>query len=317
MKDDESQTEDRKTKVKIKLTNMNVYVQDRDENTLVMARLGRLWLQNRRSSPNSEITIRMRKMPHDLECADGLVELVMENLKLDAYLFTVLGLVELVDDDDDNDNAEKKREAKKSLPVNILIKNSQFNLSDDGEEKYAKFEDDPKLLPLSIERLELSKLSDNRIIIRDIKSTLSSDEWVKNGRLLLSPVGLKKEIDYLNQFKYDLTFIEFNTKFKFQSDKFASLVHLLREAKDANTRLDEEKSRLKKELDKKEAENTSLKQELAKLNESKLDSDYFESALKALREENELLRKGLEKSEDSVNLLKLERERYLQLLNEK
>lgn len=87
----------------------------------------------------------------------------LTNISLDAYLFVVLGLVELVDDDDEVAGDDTKR--KQARPINVFIKNSRFNLSDD--DSHTRLADDPKLLPISIERLDVKLLADNQIVIKN------------------------------------------------------------------------------------------------------------------------------------------------------
>lgn len=307
-----TQTEERTLKIRLRLTNMEAYVQLKDDDMAAMARIDRLAIENLRSDKGGEILIRFRKLPKDVECHNGLADVLIENLKLNAYMFNILGLVELIDDDDEPcAHVGKKKE---TLPANVTIKNTQINLSEDPG--FQVFEDDPKLLPITIERLELKKLSNGAIQIREAKFDDWGRPWPKNG-LLHSPVGLKKEIDYLNQFKYDLTFLEFNSKFKFNSSKFASLVYLLRQAKENSARQEDEKSQLRAQLDKVQADNEILKRQLEIVKSKTMDEAYLESAIRAVREENEALRKKLETTEEAMNVLRIEREQYLKLLNEK
>lgn len=121
---------------------------------------------------------------------------------------------------------------------------------------------------------------------------------------MATPLGIREELTALGQLRYDLTFLEFNSKFKFHSEKFASLVHLVREARAACVKLETDKTALERRLDDTERQHNA-------------DQAYLESALRALREENEALRAKLSATQDHVEVLQIERERYLALLNEK
>lgn len=318
MSEHDTQTEDGTSKVVVSLSNLSVYVQQRDENIIMMSRIDRLGLDKQRSERGGEILIRVRQLPSDPECRDGLADVLLDNVQLKAYMFNVLGLAELVDDDDDVPESSLKR--KESMPANIIIKNSRFKLSDDPV--YERIDDDPKLIPISIERLELKKFSNGAIEIIHRGDTTGWSGASRNG-LLQSQLGFNKEIEFLNQFKYDLTFLEFNSKFKFNSSKFASLVHLLREAKKSNASLEDEKTRMQRRLDEIETENRRLREELSKKKKSEEENNggkqedfYYESAMKAIVEENETIRRELENSKEMINVLNIEREKYLKLLNE-
>lgn len=329
MKDRESQTEERTVKIQLALSNVSVYAQQWDENLSVMARIERVSINELASERGGEILVRMRQLAGDPECRDGLVDVLLDGLKLDAYLFNVLALAELVDDDDDQAivvaASGKKKE---SMPANITIKSCSFKLSDDPY--YERIEDDPRLLPVSIDRLDLRKLSNGAICIRENSPAHESTHDFtrpRNGALLHHPLGIQKELDFLKQFKYDLTFIEFNSKFKFNSNKFASLVHLLREAKQANARLEDERARMRGRIEAVEAENKRLRDELEEERRRHQDAtkavataereEYLESAMKAIAQENETIRRELESTKETIDLLNIEREQYLKLLNEK
>lgn len=74
----ETQTDERMLKVRLRLDNLSAYVDTHGDNVLAVARVGRLWVQDRHTaaaSDDSEILVRMRKIAADAECAPGLVDL--------------------------------------------------------------------------------------------------------------------------------------------------------------------------------------------------------------------------------------------------
>ena len=260
--------------IKIKLNNLNVYAQQSNAGMCVLASLDQIELDNHKSNSTAKkndaanqcmdvmlasdinkshtdakkedafsLVICFKKIDHDLASQDGLAELVIENFQFEVDIPVLIGLLELVDD---NDFYEPH---KKTLPVNILLKNSKFCLNDNPGERN-------KPLHVSINKLLVNKLSNNEIAVSEMslapdlfKNTRSFNlrSLVVNKNISRQTSryrrkSLSKEIEYESQFKLfkQESLLSFSYKSihdSINADQFASLVYLLRKTKEENRKL--------------------------------------------------------------------------------
>ncbi len=360
-------------KVKILLNNLGVYVQQSDQGLCVLSTLDDIEMENIKSKfnkveeesefvlneskiensnekENSEILISFKAVENSQTTKYNQAEILITNFKFEVNIPTLIGVVELIDDDDFHEPD------KPSLPVNVSVKNCKFSLNDNPGEFN-------KPLHLSINKLLVNKLSNNEIVLSEMRLapncqiekflgltrvTSSSKQSSRTRRK-----SLTKEIEYDNQFKIFKTGSILSFSYKSihdntNADQIASLVWLLRQQKEENRKL---RLELEKEKDglisKRETLETQPILQVVKKNQpppktklviddfiitDKTEKDHdkeallekfalertqFESLLKKYQEENEILKLKLEKSEKNFQQMNTERDILVKKLNSK
>ncbi|RNA17426.1 UHRF1-binding 1 isoform X1 [Brachionus plicatilis] len=338
------QTDSAKTKVGIKLKNLGVYVQTQGENLMSLISLDQIKIRDKISQNFDEnklrdILIRFKKSSNDPESSNGLAELYVENFKIELDIPTLTALVDLVDDTDDF-----KTEITDTIAIKAYIYSCGVKLNDDPFKKYVN---NPKALDLFVESLLFKKSSDNKLIINETK-TRKNDEFDSASLRLQLNKNVFCESKFVQESKSDFSCYEFRSRqnLKIDSDKFASMVVMLRKEKETyhllQTKMEKQKSEFnakEKEMSSKlelvETENQILKKEIEslKMNRSminnceddrikglnetlEIERKQFESLLLGSQEENELLKSKLKKTEDYVALLNIERECLMKKINQ-
>jgi hypothetical protein len=355
--------------ITIRLGNIDLYAQTLNENAVALIKLEHINIAHGRSntsdekggkcsdsaakssssssSSSSEILIRFKKLADDFVSKNGLIELLLQDFKFDIDLATVNGLVELIDDASDNfilGNMDSS--PKEMIPLDLYLRNCRFLLKDDP---HSPIENNPKLIDITIEKLNVTKLPSNQIVLKEIRMGQSN---ATNKRLARSKSSSKsksifEELDSLIKFQNDFELDKRVGQIK--SDKFASLVYMLRKAKEdystLRTKLEqdttvfaEEKADLVMKLNLSSMENRELKRTIKSLTEPpestsgdealvvtskkesavdhfELERRQFECLLKQFEEENEALKLKLQKSEDHIQILNIERECLMKNIN--
>lgn len=297
--------------------------------------------RNKQSKPaqSPDIILKYKKISDDPESKDGLVDLKLDSFQFDIDIPTLNGLVDLIDDTDNFIVHSTSLTAKEMLLVNVHLRQCRFFLKD---HPHSVIENNPKVLDLNIERLSLTKLPNNQIVIKEVQMK-SSDMGVKK-------LSSKKPACSDKLFSNLQSLIKFQKDYEVEkrisnakSDKYASIVYMLRKAKEDQSnlrvrleneraRFEEEKSELRMKLNLSHMENQELKKtiELARASATNgdnttdefiladkkesaadqfdLERKQFESLLKQLQEENERLNVRLQKSEEHITILNIERE---------
>ena len=370
----QTQTNTFSKKVKIVLNNLSVYVQQSDQGLCVLSTLDDIEMENIKSKFNkveeeSEFVLNERKIENSKEKENSEIlicfkavensqtkkynqaEILITNFKFEVNIPTLIGLVELIDDDDFYEPD------KLSLPVNVSVKNCKFSLNDNPGEFN-------KPLHLSINKLLVNKLSNNEIVLSElslapnyqIKKFLGLTRVVTSSSIQSSRTrrkSLTKEVEYDNQFKTFKTGSILSFSYKSihdntNADQIASLVWLLRQQKEENRKLrlelEKERDRL---ISKRETLETQPILQVVKKNKpspkaqvvmndfiitDKTEKDHdkealldkfalertqFESLLKKYQEENEILKLKLEKSEKNFQQMNTERDILVKKLNSK
>jgi hypothetical protein len=284
-------------------------------------------------------------LANDFATRNGLLEVLLEDFKLDVDVATLAGLGEFLDDTSDNFVMSNIDLSPKEVPpVDVFIRNCRFLLKDDPA---SPLENNPKLIDLTIERLNVSILPTKQIVLNEMTGVT---------RKLKQQVDTKKSGKRRSSIFQDLeSLIKFQSEFELnkrvnhvKSDKFASLVYMLRKAKkdycqlrakletDA-ARFAEEKDDLVMKLNLSNMENRELKRTLNCVQDAKdaasvngfevtdkregfvdqfeLERRQFECLLKQFEEDNEALRAKLQKSEDHIQILNIERECLMKNIN--
>ena len=306
-----AQTAQPTTVVKIKLTNLKVYAQQRNADLCALVSLDQVELQNKKSKfnekssnskdknnnnetdrleKNFDLLVCFKKIENEIDCQNGLLKLIIENLGFDADIPTLVGVMELIEDDDFYEPN------KKTLPINILIKNCHFNVNDNPNDA------DSKSISVSINDLVVNKLENNEIVISEMnlssldkklfnfkKSIMSHGKSPRSIRKLRKK-SLSKEVEYDDQFKIfkNDSIITFNYKSKYDnrnSNQLASLIYMLRKCKEENHKL-----------------LAKLEDERLKSEQFRLDNSLMSTKLKQIESENEELKKSGLKIDDSADL---------------
>jgi hypothetical protein len=369
----QTQTNMLSKKVKIVINNLNVYAQQSDKGLCVLTTLDDLEMENHKSvfkkseigefmssnkndeikSEKCELLICFKASEDAQSNKNNIAEIVISNFQFEVNIPTLVGLVELIDDEDFYEPE------KLSLPVNISLTNCKFSLNDNPGELN-------KPIHLSINKLLVNKLPNSEIVISEVslapnyqlKKFLDMTTVGKSSLKQLNKLrrkSLTKEIEYDNQFKsfkkesilsFSYKSIHDNTN----SDQFASLVYMLRQIKEENRKLRlelqserDEAARKKETLNVKPVSHDEQKQKTcpsqrnhvvtndfivtdkaekdndkeAALEKFALERMQFESLLKKYQEENEILRIKLEKSEKNFQQINLERDILVKKLNSK
>ncbi len=343
-----TQTSQQTRPITIKLGGINLYAQTLDENAVALIKLGHLNISHgskipdepKKSPDSSDILVRFKKIANDYVSKNGLVELLLQDFKFDIDLATVNGLVELIDDAADNFILENTDSTpKEMLPLDLYLRNCRFQLKD---EPTSPIENNPKLIDITIEKLNVAKLSSNQIILKEI---VTSQSGTKKRLMKSKSKSIFEELDSLIKFQNDFELDKRVSQVK--SDKFASLVYMLRKAKEDYSQLraklehdtaafSEEKADLLMKLNLSNMENRELKKTIKDLTEPKddpsddfvltnkketvtdqfeLERKQFECLLKQFEEENEALKAKLQKSEDHIQILNIERECLMKNIN--
>ncbi|CAF0714322.1 unnamed protein product [Brachionus calyciflorus] len=274
------QTNSTQTKVKLNLKNLNVYLQTINENLTVLIDLEQIRIRDRKSScknieKSQEILAKFKKISDDKDSQNGLVEIFLDNYSLELDIPTLTGIVDLVDDNDDFSNGEKKE----SIGVRAFVKNCGIKLNDDP---FNPFENNPKILSVSVEQIQVDKTPDNRLIINEIKL---ENKFDLDAEKLKSKLTMNHEFKFVQESKSDMSCMEFRSKLnlKIDSNKFASLVLMLRKQKEENfqlqTLMDQERIKFKTQEEEMmtkmnlfEKENRLLKLELENLKQMSINN---------------------------------------------
>ena len=350
--------------IKIKIDGVKIYAQTQNENVLALVKVDDLdIIQGNKNKPkdaeakksslssNEDILVRYKKSVDDFESKDGLVEVMLDEFKFDIDIATINGLVELIDDLSDNFiMTDPDLTPKDLLPLNVFLRNCRFRLRD---EPNTPIENNPKLIDMTIEKLKLSRLPNNQLLIKESLIPNKSNEIgtfskkaVKMQTNFTSSGSVLQNLESLVKFQNDFELDKRVGHMK--SDKYASLVYMLRKSKEDNSQLRmqfeqektmhaNEKSNLIMKLKLSHMQSEELKKTIKDLqaakgdvqngdfvltdkndtllDQLKLERKQFECLLKQFEEENESLKAKLQKSEDHIVVLNIERQCLMKNIN--
>ncbi len=348
--DKQIQTIQQTNSIKIKLFNLESYLQNYDSDISIIIVLDQIQLEDKKSQfynqntaqnsenktyPNGEILILFKKILDDTESKNGMAKIILRNFCIEACIETLNGLADLVEDDDYFDKT------KATLPISILIENTNLNLT--------YYENENKNISIKINKIFLNKLENNEIVVSELNMPFYLQNNYLSNNNILRKIDFHKSIENYNLINAlnnrSIKIANDRSKFKNSySSQFASLIYILRETKDENQRLknslilEKENARLEKvkndeimkELIDLKDNNQVVKEICIKNDESagkninfdnelekfELERKQFECLLKKLEDENELLKQKLKKSEERINILDIENTSLIKKLKE-
>jgi hypothetical protein len=349
----EAQTSQITTVVKIKLQNVQTYVQSNANSDLyALVALSALELNGKTSkfktkseqqehtvealSNKQSILIKFKKKQDEPESKEGLLDILLEDFQFEIDEPTLNGLVDFVEDDPEFFDPKKT-----SIPANICIFNCLFSLSNNLVNENLSKKD------ITISSLFVKKSSTNEILIATNKSnknyenipSLTSKKFSLNKKKRTSSFSNRNLSAYesLKCFEKDLM-DKVNSQ---KSEQLASLVYLLRKSREENfklqSKLDAEANKCNQVLKEKQEILDQLNEKIkaTKLNQDSINSSnissnnnsclsdqlelerkQFEDILKTIENENELMKQKLKKSDETIALMNIERDCLIKKLNE-
>lgn len=285
-----TQTKPKPFVLKLKMNNLQVYAQNAQSNTSAIVTLDQLEINDKKSKFNKKdendtdkILIKYKKLPNDSDSKNGILQLVLENLVLDLEKFVLDGLIEFVDD---NDFYEPN---KKTLPVNILVKNSKISIIDYTSKLQIKNQS------LLLNHLLVQKLPNNELVISHLKENIRNIEFMNLSNSSCLNGGKKRRFrknSLMEEIEYDqMSRMIRTTNYKAEHDdkdgsKLASLVYMLRKSKDENRKI---------MLELKEKENAEIEEQ-----------NEYKALVEKLMRENEELKQKLKESQEKLICLNTE-----------
>jgi hypothetical protein len=337
----QTQTKQSTTSIKFKIFKLETYFQYLNTDLSLIAKSNNLELDEKKSYvfdhskensksefSNENILFFFKMVSSDKESSKGIVHVFLKDTSLEANMQTLSGLADFFDDKETFDSAQK------TIPVNLIIENCSFCLTND--------ENVSKKMNIFISKMLINKLNNNDIIISEMNLPLTNvlKYTNKKSKKIETENDLNKSLqnDQLVKILRNRSVKIKDDKAKFNqvySDQLASLVYMLRQTKNCNLRLESQLKERQEKLEIEKLKNAQITNELnelrqklndanifdkesqvnrtifdksqsdleRKLNQYELERNQFESLLKQYEEENTSLNQKLKISEERTAIL--------------